>query len=347
MGRSARGRCCAFHMTRVYKFQLFVIPPKRSLWGVYIGVIRWSVGLSVSGWVGRWVGWLVSMGGWVAGSVGRLVGRSVGRSVGPTVRCIFLVRSITWRLMVGIQFNFIQWSSTLRGSSVHKNHNSIFIYYRVIALCYFSLSGAQRVIALCYFSLSGAQLEHYWLEFKTTSKLLKKLQSYCPLLLSHCFYFLRSITWRLMVVIQYNVIQWLSTLRGSAVHKNHNSIFANYKNVQIYCPLTLFLVRSITWKALLGIQNNFIQWSSTIRGSAVYNNHNSVQSNYRVIALVTFPLLFLVQSITWNLLVGIQYKCIQWSSILRESAVHRNHNSFMTHSFVSFSCPVHNWKAIF
>jgi hypothetical protein len=41
----------------------------------------------------------------------------VGWSRGP---CIFLVRSITWRLMDGIQYNFRQWSSTLRGSAVHK-----------------------------------------------------------------------------------------------------------------------------------------------------------------------------------------------------------------------------------
>jgi hypothetical protein len=89
----------------------FIIPPKRSLGG-YIGVTRW------------------------------LVGRSVGRSVGQAVRCIFLVWSITWRLMVEIQYNFIQWSRALIGSAVHKNHNSILTNYRIIALCYFSLSGA-------------------------------------------------------------------------------------------------------------------------------------------------------------------------------------------------------------
>jgi hypothetical protein len=65
------------------------------------------------------------------------------------------VRSITWRLMVGIQYHFIQWSSTLRESAVHTNHNSILTNY--------------RLIALCYFSLSGALLDNYRLEFKTTS----------------------------------------------------------------------------------------------------------------------------------------------------------------------------------
>jgi hypothetical protein len=63
-------------------------------------------------------------------------------SVCPAIRCIVFVQSITWRLMVGIQYNFIQWSSTLGGSAVHKNHNSILTNYRVIALCYFSLSEA-------------------------------------------------------------------------------------------------------------------------------------------------------------------------------------------------------------
>ena len=67
----------------------------------------------------------------VGRSVGRLVGRAVGRSVGPAVRCVFL-----------FQYNFIQWSSTWRESAVHKKNNSILTYNRVIALCYFSLSGA-------------------------------------------------------------------------------------------------------------------------------------------------------------------------------------------------------------
>jgi hypothetical protein len=31
----------------------------------------------------------------------------VGWSVGPDVLCIFLVRSITWKLMLGIQYNYI------------------------------------------------------------------------------------------------------------------------------------------------------------------------------------------------------------------------------------------------
>jgi hypothetical protein len=65
---------------------------------------------------------------------------SVGRSAGPAVRCIFRVRSITWRIMVRIKYNYIQWSSTLRGRAVHKNHNSVLTYYRAIVLCYFSCS---------------------------------------------------------------------------------------------------------------------------------------------------------------------------------------------------------------
>jgi hypothetical protein len=86
----------------------FIIPPKGSLGAGYIGVTQWSVSQSVS----------------------------------PAVCCIFLVRSITWRLMVRIQYNFIQWSSTLRGSEVHKNNNTILTNYRVIPLWYFSLSAA-------------------------------------------------------------------------------------------------------------------------------------------------------------------------------------------------------------
>jgi hypothetical protein len=65
------------------------------------------------------------------------VTRLVGRSSGPY---IFLVRSITWRLMVRIQYNFIQLSSTLIGSAVHKDHKSIFTNYRLIALCYSSIA---------------------------------------------------------------------------------------------------------------------------------------------------------------------------------------------------------------
>jgi hypothetical protein len=90
-------------MRRHVAVKIIFIPRKRSLGGI-IGVTRWSVG-------------------W-----------SVGRSSGPLH---FLVRSITWRLMVGIQYNFIQWSSTLRGSAVHINHNPILTHYRVTALVTF------------------------------------------------------------------------------------------------------------------------------------------------------------------------------------------------------------------
>jgi hypothetical protein len=38
---------------------------------------------------------------------------------------LFLVRRITWKILVKIQYNFIKCSSTLKGSTVHKNHNFI------------------------------------------------------------------------------------------------------------------------------------------------------------------------------------------------------------------------------
>jgi hypothetical protein len=62
----------------------------------------------------------------------------------------------------------------------------------------------------------------------------------------------------------------------------------HFDKLQSYCPLILFLVWSITCKVLVWIQNNFIQWSSTIRGSSVHKNHNSIQINYRVISLLLF-----------------------------------------------------------
>jgi hypothetical protein len=43
----------------------------------------------------------------------------------------------------------------MTGSAVRKNNNSILTHF--------------RVIALCYFYLSGALFENYWLEFNTTS----------------------------------------------------------------------------------------------------------------------------------------------------------------------------------
>jgi hypothetical protein len=111
--------------------------------------------------------------------------------------------------MVGIQYNFIQWSSTLRGSAVHNNHNSIFTNY--------------RVISPCYFSLSGAYLENYRLVFKTTSyngqtqkgevqrtrtiTLSKVITELLPFVTFQLLSFVRTISWRLMVGIQYNFIE--------------------------------------------------------------------------------------------------------------------------------------------
>jgi hypothetical protein len=106
--------------------------------------------------------------------------------------------------------------------------------------------------------------------------------------------------------------------------------------LQSYCPLLLFLVQSMTWKILVGIQNNFIQWSSTIGGSAVHKNHNSILTNYRVIALCYFSIAFFVRSINWRLMIGIQYNFIQWSSTLRGSA-HGNQLLQLVNAFWNIS----------
>jgi hypothetical protein len=105
------------HVFLVYStLKLRFIIPQIEVCGGYIGVTWWSV---------SW---------------------SVGLSVGPAVRCIFFVRSITWKLLVVIQNNFIQWSNTIRGSAVYNNNNSILSNYRVIALCYFSITFFVRII---------------------------------------------------------------------------------------------------------------------------------------------------------------------------------------------------------
>jgi hypothetical protein len=79
-----------------------------------------------------------------------------------------------------------------------------------------------------------------------------------------------------------------STIRGSAVHKNYNSV-QSYDRVIALCYFSLlFLVQSITWKQLVGIQYNFIQKSITFRESAMHNTYNFILTNYRVIALWYF-----------------------------------------------------------
>jgi hypothetical protein len=113
---------------------------------------------------------------------------------------------------------------------------------------------------------------------------LDKLQSYCPLLL----FLVQSITLKLLVGIQYNFIHLSSTLRGSAVHKNHNSIW----QITGLLPFDTFPCPEHNLKIMVGIQNNFIQWSSTIGGSAMRKNYNSVQSNYTDVALCYFFIAF-------------------------------------------------------
>jgi hypothetical protein len=89
-------------------------------------------------------------------------------------------------------------------------------------------------------------------------------------------------------------------------------------------PLLFFLSRALLEKLPVGIQYNFIQWSSILRGSAVQRNHN-----YFLTHLIVFCplLLFIVQCITWKFMVGIQRNFIQWSRAVRWSAVQKNHNS--------------------
>jgi hypothetical protein len=124
----------------------------------------------------------------------------------------------------------------------------------------------------------------------TLSKVITELLPFVTFLL---LFFVRSITWKLLVGIQNNFIQWSSTIRGSSVHKNRNSILTNYTPswlLQSYCPLLFLLVRSITWKLMVGIQYNFIQSSSTLRGSAVHMFNNTIWQITELFALWYFSL---------------------------------------------------------
>jgi hypothetical protein len=69
------------------------------------------------------------------------------------------------------------------------------------------------------------------------------------------------------------------------VHKNQNFIWSNYS----YCPLLLFCpvhhLKTSSWNSI-----QLIQWPSTMRESAVYNNPNSIFS-IELLPFVTFPCL--------------------------------------------------------
>jgi hypothetical protein len=78
---------------------------------------------------------------------------------------------------------------------------------------------------------------------------------------------------------------------------------------------------------------SFYYLSNTIRRSAVHKNHNSILSNYRVIALCYFSVAFFCpdHNLKTNNYFAIHFNFIQWSSTLRGSAVHKNHNSILTY----------------
>jgi hypothetical protein len=140
-------------------------------------------------------------------------------------------RTITGRLMVGIQYNFMQWSSTLRGIAVYKNHNSILTPWLITELLPFVTFPCPEH-NLKTAGWNSIQLHTVVKDIKRkcstqeyTSWHLDLLQSYCPLLL----FPVRSITWKLLVGIQYNFIQLSRILKGSAVHKSNNSILTKYR----------------------------------------------------------------------------------------------------------------------
>jgi hypothetical protein len=143
--------------------------------------------------------------------------------------------------MVGIQLNFIQWSSTLTESAVHKYNNSILTNY--------------RVIALCYLSVSGALFENYWLEFNTTLyngqaheekvqciRTITPFRQITELLPFDTFpcseHDLKGTSWN---SIQY--VTMVKLLRGRAVHKNHDSFLTDLRVVAL-CYF-LFRVHSL------------------------------------------------------------------------------------------------------
>jgi hypothetical protein len=139
----------------------------------------------------------------------------------------------------------------------------------------------------------------------TLSKVITEL---FPFVIFPLLIFVRSITARLMVGIQYNLIQWSSPLRGSAVHKNHYSILTNYRVIAL-CYFSLS--GAITWKLMFGIQWNFIQWSRAVRWSAVQKKHNSILTHYSYCPLLLFcP----VQNL----------KTSSWKSIQLHTIVKRN-----------------------
>jgi hypothetical protein len=87
----------------------------------------------------------------------------------------------------------------------------------------------------------------------------------------------------------------------------------------------IFLVRSITWRLMVGNQYNFKQWSRTLRSKVQCTR--TITSFWLTAQNYCPLLLFLVRDITWKLLVAIHNNFINWSSTITESAVHNNHDS--------------------
>jgi hypothetical protein len=148
-----------------------------------------------------------------------------------------------------------------------------------------------------------------------------------PLYQNYFINFVRSITPKLLEGFYSNFIHWQSTLVGSAVCKNNYFTLPIFRVIPLYQNYFINFVRSITPKLLEGFYSNFIQWQSTLVGSAVCKCNNSTLPIVRVIYLYHIYLINFVRSKTPKLLEGFFSNFIHWQSTLVGSALCKNNNS--------------------
>ena len=146
--------------------------------------------------------------------------------------------------------------------------------------------------------------------------------SVCP---SH--FLVRTITPICLMPVGWNFIYGKSIMRGSVMHKGHNSGFNNIGVIALCTFFSHFLVRTITPIWLMPLDWNFIHGKSMMSGSVMYKGHNSGFNNIGVIALCTFFSHFLVRTITPIWLMPLDWNFIHGKSMMSGSVMYKGHNS--------------------